>query len=161
VPFRHLSFGDGGNRGARILSVIGEGDFLAFYAGLRSVDTGYLVYSIIGFFIIDKICQGRDVPEKDWHRNAHTRNGGCHTDGDVVLFAKPGVSGRLLRHLPIGTYREKAWRVSQDILTEWGGLGIKNGYIQRSAYLPRFKRPDLFLKWFELQSPKLIGLDNP
>lgn len=159
--FRHLSFGDAGSRGSRILSMIGEGDFIVFYAGLRSVDTGFLIYSIIGFYVVDRIYPGRDVPQADWHRNAHTRHGGCRSDGEVVLFAKPGVSGRLLHHLPIGTYRERAWRVRPDLLTEWGDLDISNGYIQRSAYLPSFKKPELFLKWFHRQNPCLLDKNNP
>lgn len=148
-------------RGARIFSEISPGDFLVFYAGLRSVDTGCLKYSIIGFYVIDHMIKARDVPQEDWHRNAHTRDGGCHRDGDVVLFAKPGESGRLLRHLQIGSYRDGAWRVTEDLLAEWGGLSVKNGYIQRSAYLPMFTDPKRFMAWFKRQNPQLIALDNP
>lgn len=159
--FEHLSFGDGGKRGDRIVSNLAKGDCIVFYAGLRSVDTGSLVYSIIGFYVIDRVLFGRDVPQEDWHRNAHTRDGGCKDGGDIVVFAKHCVSGRLLHHIPIGSYREGAWRVRQDLLEEWGGLDVRNGYIQRSVHLPMFKDSSRFKQWFDRQNPVLLQSDNP
>ncbi|KUG15733.1 hypothetical protein ASZ90_014600 [hydrocarbon metagenome] len=38
-----------------------------------------------------------------------------------------------------------------DILRAWGGLAVKEGYIQRSGRTPEFKDPHQFLMWLERQ----------
>jgi len=159
--FKHLSYGDCGRRAARIRKHLGGGDFLVFYAGLRSVRTGTLCYSLIGFFGVERILSGPEVPRADWSRNAHTRDSGCADPNTIVVFARPGESGRLLHHIPIGSYRDGAYRVEQSILSEWGGLGVKNGYLQRSRFLPAFTDGSRFLRWFRSQKPELIQADNP
>jgi hypothetical protein len=161
--FDHLTYGDAAQRAARIRSVLADGDdsFIVFYAGLRSIHTGKLFYSIIGFYAVDRIIAGPSVRRSDWHRNAHTRGGRCSDDGTVVVFARRGSSGRLLHHIPIGTYRRRAYRVTRELLDEWGGLGVKDGYIQRSAFLPRFLDGERFLRWFRRQNATLIPKNNP
>lgn len=161
--FDHLTYGDAGQRAARMRSVLSDGNdsFIAFYAGLRSIHTGKLVYSIIGFYAIDRIVAAPDVPRSDRHRNEHTRTDGCSDEGEVVVFARPGESGRLLKHIPIGSYRRRAYRVTRTLLDEWGGLDVKDGYIQRSVFLPRFLEPERFLDWFHGQKPAMIPRNNP
>ena len=161
--FDQLTYGDAAQRAASIRSVLSDSDerFIVFYAGLRSIHTGKLVYSIIGFYVIDRIVAGPNVPRHEWHRNAHTRGGGCSDEGTVVLFARRGASGRLLHHIPIGSYRRRAYRVTGELLDEWGGLGVKDGYIQRSVFLPRFLDGERFLRWFWRQKPTLIPKNNP
>ena len=68
-------------------------------------------------------------------------------DDDVVVRAEAGVSGRLRRCIPIGEYRERAYRVERDILDCWGDLSCKNGYLQRSAVLPTFRDSKRFMDW--------------
>lgn len=159
--FRHLTYGDQGRRAARIRKQLGEGDFLAFYAGLRSIETGMLVYSIIGFYVIEKMIDGHSAPKRLWHRNEHTRHGGCKDLGTSVVFASRGESGRLLSHIPIGSYRNGAYRVFPSLLRAWGAIDVNDGYIQRSGHLPRFERPASFIHWFHRQRPTLVAHDNP
>ncbi len=161
--FKHLTYGDGGQRATRITDVLSNGDhnFIAFYAGLRSVETASLVYSIIGFYTIDHTLAAPRVPRSNWHLNAHTRPNGCTDAGQLVVFARRGESGRLTQHIPIGEYRQRAYRVTNDLLVTWGGLDVTDGYIQRSVFLPRFLNPDRFLNWFRQQNPIMIARNNP
>jgi len=70
--------------------------------------------------------------------------------------AKPDISGQLDRCVPIGEWRNRAYRVRQEILDAWGGLSVKDGYIQRSAVPPSFNRPSQFLDWLQIQDINLI-----
>jgi hypothetical protein len=161
--FKHLSYGDCNQRAARIRDKLSDADgsFIVFYAGLRSTRTDKLCYSIIGFYAIERVMSGPSVRHADWHRNAHTRDGGCSDKNTVVVFARRGESGRLCHHIPIGGYRGGAWRVTRKLLDEWGGLDVKDGYIQRSVFLPQFLDGNRFLRWFDRQKPVLIRENNP
>jgi hypothetical protein len=66
----------------------------------------------------------------------------------------------LERCIPIGEYRDNAYRVRRDVLEEWGGLGVKDGYIQRSGALPAFTDPKRFYAWFKKQQPTLVRKNN-
>jgi hypothetical protein len=163
--FKHLTYGDEANKAKRINEVFeekeGDSKFIVFYAGLRSIQTSKLCYSIIGFYAVDRVICGPRVRHKDWHRNAHTRNRGCDDEGTVVVFADKSKSGRLCKHIPIGSWRNAAYRVTPELLERWGGLDVRDGYIQRSAFSPRFCDGHRFLRWFDRQGPELISQDNP
>lgn len=161
--FDELTYGDAGQRAKRMRKFLSEGDesFIVFYAGLRSIHTGDLIYSIIGFYSVDRIVTGSQVLRADWLRNEHTRPFGCQDDSHVVVFARAGESGRLLEHIPIGGYRERAYRVNRDLLDEWGDLDVTDGYLQRSVFLPRFLNGERFLDWFHRQKPTMIARNNP
>lgn len=60
----------------------------------------------------------------------------------------------------MGEYRDRAYRVRKDVLNEWGGLSVKDGYLQRSARLPRLLDPARFMRWLERQGPSLIQANN-
>jgi hypothetical protein len=77
-----------------------------------------------------------------------------------VVRAKPGVSGRFERCIPIGEWRNKSYRVRQDVLDAWGGLSVKDGFIQRSAVPPTFSQPEKFLKWLGKQGVRLVARNN-
>jgi len=94
------------------------------------------------------------------HTNAHSRRILQPDAQDLIVRGRPGVSGRLERCLPIGDYREKAYRVRPDILEEWGGLSVKNGYLQRSARLPQFLDPERFQRWFNCRNPVWLQTNN-
>lgn len=64
------------------------------------------------------------------------------------------------RHPPIGDYRDKAYRVWPDLLADWGGLSVKDGYLQRSARLPRFLDPERFQSWFKSKNTTLLQKNN-
>jgi hypothetical protein len=158
--FDHLTYGDQGQRG-RSISKLQSGDVLAFFAGLRPMENpaGALVYALIGLYVIQEIATALSVPAKRWHENAHTRRE--PSSSDIVVRARPGVSGRLKRCIPIGEYRDRAYRVRRDLLSKWGGLDVNNGYVQRSARLPEFRDAALFFRWFLAESPQLVPSNNP
>ena len=43
---------------------------------------------------------------------------------------------------------------------QWGGLSVKDGYLQRSAGLPRFLDAGRFTGWLERQRPCLMQANN-
>jgi hypothetical protein len=96
-----------------------------------------------------------DFSRPRWHENAHLRRLNARPT-DVVIHAEPGCSGRLRRCLPIGEFRNGAYRVRQDLLAAWGGLSCNDGFIQRSAVPPRLNDPDRFLAWFESTDAALV-----
>ena len=92
--FDHLTYGDQGQRGKRIQSSLTDGDLLAFFAALRSIDgpARPLVYALIGLYVVDEIVLAKSIPRSRWAENAHTRR--VPGDADIVVRAKPRVSGR-------------------------------------------------------------------
>jgi hypothetical protein len=155
--FRHLTYGDQGQRARRISAVASEAQeaFLVFYASLRDVRSATLIYAIIGFYWVAEVLRASDVPKRRWNENAHTRR--THCAEDVVVRAVPQKSGRLTRCLPIGSYRDRAYRITPSLLKAWGGLDVRDGYVHRSAFLPEFQDPGRFLRWFTSQHPQLTA----
>jgi hypothetical protein len=155
------TYGDGWPR-SKPIEDLGRDDFLAFYASLEPPNRqpGGLLYAIIGFYVIDEVVRVRDVPRERWRENAHTRRQCNDPMAEIVVRARPVVSGRLERCIPIGEYRDNAYRVRRDVLEEWGGLGVKDGYIQRSGALPAFTDPKRFYAWFKKQQPTLVRKNN-
>jgi hypothetical protein len=158
--FEHLTYGDQGQR-ARSISALQHGDLLAFFAGLRPIEApgGPLLYALIGLCRIEEIVTAESVPLPRWHENAHTRRVPGATD--IVIRSMRGVSGRLKRCIPIGEYRDRAYRVRRDLLSAWGGMEVADGYIQRSARLPAFRDAARFYDWFLAQEPDLVSENNP
>jgi hypothetical protein len=132
---------------------------LVFYAGL--FDGGArLVYAIIGIFVVEDFILAADVQINSRHINAHSRRILPPGAEDLIVRGRPGSSGRLERCLPIGEWRDRAYRVRRDIINEWGGLSVKDGYIQRSARLPRLINPMRFQRWLDSQMPILTKTNN-
>lgn len=158
--FDRLTYGDQGQRGKRIASFLNTGDLLAFFAALRPTDgpSRPLIYALIGLYVIEEIVAARSVPKSRWAENAHTRR--VPAGDEIVVRAKPGVSGRLRRCIPIGEFRDRVYRVRNDLLDQWGGLDIKDGYIQRSVRLPAFNDAARFYRWFLAQKPELFQRNN-
>jgi hypothetical protein len=158
--FDHLTYGDNGTRRGAGITTLGTGDVLAFYAGLRSiVPPKQLVYALVGLYVIEEVVRAVDVPPERWHENAHTRWTPI-SQNDIVVRAKRGLSGRLDRCIPIGEWRDGSYRVSRPVEDDWGGLTVKNGYIQRSAVPPRFIDAEKFYSWFHQQGRSLVGRNN-
>lgn len=153
--FKNLTYGDNGaNRGSRI-ATFSTGDLLVFYAGLRSIASPKeLAYGLVGLFVVEEVVRAQNITAKRLHENAHTRWAPVSAN-DIVVRANPNESGRLDRFVPIGSYREKAYRVLPEIEAAWGGLDVNNGYIQRSAVPPEFNNPEMFLDWFKKQNVTL------
>jgi hypothetical protein len=160
--FEQLTYGDSGTRRGRRLTGLQADDMVVFYSGLQSVRpcAHRLVYALIGLYRIAEAVRVDSVPASRWCENAHTR---CveREASDVVVRAKPGSSGRLKQCIPIGEFRDSAYRVRRDVLEAWGGLSCHDGYLQRSAVLPTFSQPLQFLAWWERQRPELVSANNP
>jgi hypothetical protein len=159
--FEFLTYGDeGGRRGAGMVDM-SEGDLLVFYGGLRPIHTceHKLIYGLMGMYVVHEVLPVADVPQSKWQENAHLRKI-KRGDTDIVVRAKPEVSGRFRRCVPIGEWRSGAYRVRQDVLNSWGGLSVKDGFIQRSAVPPALNNPAQFLNWFQKQDAQLIARNN-
>ncbi len=160
--FTHLTYGDSGIRRGKGLADLGQGDVVVFYAGLKPVTPcpHRLVYALVGLYRVAEAVRLASVPEPRWGENAHSR---CveHEGRDVIVRAEREVSGRLTRCIPIGEFRDRAYRVEPGILAEWGGLSCRDGYLQRSAVLPTFLDPMRFMRWFERQAPAFVSANNP
>jgi hypothetical protein len=159
--FEYLTYGDnGGKRGAK-LKTFSDGDLLVFYAGLRPVggNSKRLTYALMGLFVVDEIVEAIRVPNELWHENAHTRKRKMG-EPDIIVRAKRGKSGRLERAIPIGEWRDGAYRVTNKVLADWGGLDVKDGFIQRSVSPPSFLKPEKFYDWFLKQGVPLFERNN-
>jgi hypothetical protein len=159
--FQYLTYGDTGDRRGRSLAELRAGDFIAFYSGLRPAVKWQdpLFYALVGLYRVRECVRLPDITPRRWHENAHTRRA-AHRPTDLVVRAEPTTSGRLERCLPIGEWRDRAYRVRKDLLEQWGGLSCRDGYIQRSVVPPRLLQPERFLSWFAQQKPRLVAANN-
>jgi hypothetical protein len=158
--FDHLTYGDNGTRRGAGISKLGAGDILVFYAGLRSVvPPKQLIYALVGLYVVEEVARAIEVRPERWPENAHTRWTPI-SENDVIVRARRGSSGRLDRCIPIGEWRDGSYRVCRHIEDEWGGLTVKNGYIQRSAVPPRFINAEKFYAWFQQQDRALMERNN-
>lgn len=158
--FDYLTYGDQGERAKQLKANLGSGDLLVFYASLADARTKALVYAIIGLYVIEDIRLATELPQIERRTNAHTRRELQSGAQDLVVRGRAGVSGRLECCLPIGDYRDRAYRVWPNLLEDWGGLSVKDGYLQRSARLPRFLDPERFRDWFKSKKPVLLQSNN-
>ena len=160
--FGHLSYGDSGTRRGKPLLALRRDDLVVFYSGLRPVApcAHRLIYALVGLYRVHEVVQLSSVVESRWSENAHTR---CveQEPTDVIVRGQPGRSGQLRQCIPIGEFRDGAYRVTPSILEDWGGLSCQNGFLQRSATLPRFLDAPRFLSSFERQGPELVSSNNP
>jgi hypothetical protein len=158
--FDRLTYGDNGARRGAGIATLGSGDILVFYAGLQSITppTG-LIYALVGLFVVDEVVRAITVPPGRWRENAHTRWTPI-SENDIIVRGKHGLSGRLDKCIPIGEWRDRAYRVCRPIEEAWGGLSVKNGYIQRSAVPPRFINAAKFYGWFRRQGRTLMERNN-
>ncbi len=158
--FEYLTYGDNGTRRGARIATLSANDLLVFYAGLRSIEQRKeLVYALVGIFVVQEVVRAHSVPSEKRHENAHTR-WTIISENDVVVRGKSGVSGRFDRCIPIGEWRENAYRVCSPIEDAWGGLTVKNGYIQRSAVPPAFHNAERFYRWFQSQDITLLERNN-
>jgi hypothetical protein len=159
--FEHLTYGDRGDRRGAGISEMTEGDLLVFYAGLRPICPvrDKLIYALVGLYVVRDVVLARSAPQDLRHQNAHTRKKKIG-EPDIVVRAKRGASGRLERCIAIGEWRDRAYRVRRDLLKAWGGLSVRDGYIQGSAVPPTFQDAKRFYEWFRGQSVQLVNRNN-
>ena len=159
--FDHLTYGDTRERAKQLSTNLSAGDMLVFYAGLFDVrDRRRLVYAIIGVFVVQEFILATCVHSTSRDMNAHSRRILPPDAQDLIVLGREGVSGRLERCLPIGEWRDRAYRVQCGLLDEWGGLSVRDGYLQRSARLPRFLDPTRFHRWLSSKNPILLQTNN-
>jgi len=159
--FDYLTYGAQGQRARQIQDKCGKGDLIVFYAELRDIHpSSQLVYAIIGLYFVDSIEVAVNVPISRRHENAHSRRVLPSGAADIIVRARLGESGRLERCIPIGEYRDRAYRVRRDLLNLWGGLTMNDGYLQRSTQLPQFRNAKQFYDWFLSCRVKLLARNN-
>ncbi len=110
------------------------------------------MYALIGYYEVEKLSWANEIPLDMKNINAHTRKKHPFPQ-DIIVHANPEKSGKFKQCIPIGEYRNRAYRVRQGLLEKWGGLAIKDGYLQRSRNPPFFKEPERFLDWLTEQEP--------
>lgn len=159
--FQHLTYGDRGDRRGAGIAKLQRGDILAFYAGLRPIRPCQhkLLYALVGIYIVKEVVLATEIPHERRQENAHTRTVRVGK-ADIVVRARRGQSGRLTHCIPIGEWRDRAYRVRKDLLDRWGGLSVKEGYIQRSAQPPSFLKPERFYRWLKCQGLELVAKNN-
>jgi hypothetical protein len=159
--FECLTYGDEGRRRGAGMVNMTEGDLLVFYGGLRPIHRceHKLIYALMGMYVVQDVLPVAEVPPENWFENAHVRKS-KRGETDIVVRAKETVSGRFDRCVPIGEWRNRSYRVRQDILDAWGGLSVKDGFIQRSAVPPALNKPQRFLEWLRKQRIELLARNN-
>jgi hypothetical protein len=159
--FEQLTYGDHNERARQLRDQLQAGDWVVFYAALADVTRrGQLVYALIGLLVVDRMVLARDVAPAQRDLNAHTRRVLAPGADDLVVIGRRNQSGRLHCCMPIGEWRAGAYRVRRDLLDAWGGLSVNDGWLQRSARLPRFMVPAQFRAWFDAQRPVLLAQNN-
>lgn len=161
--FDYLTYGDTDRRGKPLLKFV-EDDLIVFYAALEPIQpitSDKLEYALIGMLVVKEIVQVKDISDpRRFDENAHTRISSPRPT-DIVVRGKQEVSGRFESYLSIGECRDDAYRVQRLLLDKWGGLSVKNGYLQRSANPPLFRQPERFFNWLQQQNPQLMQANNP
>lgn len=159
--FECLTYGDVGSRRGIGMAGMVEGDMLVFYGGLQPVHKceHRLVYALMGVFVVQEVLPISKIPKHRWFENAHVRKV-KRGKTDIVVHAKRDVSGRFDRCIPVGEWRQGAYRIREDLLRIWGGLSVKDGFVQRSAVPPRFNKPQQFLAWLKNHSVQLLARNN-
>lgn len=155
--FSCLTYGDQGTGRGNRVKQLAKGDFLAFFASFKPIKpcSHTLIYAIFGIMVIEKVVKVSDLSDEDFSRNAHSRISDMNSE-HLVVFAQPEKSGRFENAIPIGELRNSAYRVTNETLGAWGGLKVKDGFIQRSVCPPWFSNASQFSKWLQTHRPRLI-----
>jgi hypothetical protein len=158
--FDQLTYGDNGKEHGLRLWELRPGDLVVFYAGLRSIARPKkLLYALVGLFVVEEVVAATAVQPERRHENAHTRWTKI-SKKDVVVRGQTERSGRLDRCIRIGEFRNRAYRVSPPIENAWGGLEVKDGFIQRNLVPPWFRDAEKFYDWFVRQRITLVQRNN-
>jgi hypothetical protein len=108
--------------------------------------------------VVRRVTRVSQLTIEERTRCAHGRRE--RSGNDLVVWGRRSSSGRFTKAIPIGGYRRRAYRVTRHLLRAWGGLTVKDGYIQRSAIPPRFLAPAQFLAWLDAQEGAAPMLRN-
>lgn len=165
--FEHLTYGDNADRRGAALLTLAPGDAIVFYSGLRPVrPLGHLIYAMTGLYVVDAVVRAIDVPPVRHGENAHTRKSAIWP-GDVVVRAKPEVSGRCERCVPIGELRGSNYYLRPELEARWGGFKKADGSfwkspnLNRSGTPPILGDPESFWTWWRETSVSLVRSNFP
>ena len=150
--FERCTYGDHGRRAAQ-LARLERSDLIVFYASLRAAGQHELVYALVGQLTVERHVLAGEI--KDPSLNVHAQRSPV-VAGDVVVIGSRAGSGRYVRCIPIGQFRERAYRVRRELLRKWGGLSVTNGFLQRSAGFPHLLHPGEFLTWLATRDARLV-----
>ena len=150
--FERCTYGDHGRRAAQ-LARLERSDLIVFYASLRAAGQHELVYALVGQLTVERHVLAGEI--KDPSLNVHAQRSPV-VAGDVVVIGSRAGSGRYVRCIPIGQFRERAYRVRRELLRKWGGLSVTNGFLQRSAGFPHLLHPGEFLTWRATRDARLV-----
>ena len=164
--YEHLTYGDNGAKRGSTLREFRGGDLILFYSGLKAVPSANdLIYALVGVYIIDEVVKSAPLVEASRrHENAHTRKANVNP-ADIVVRARPSVSGRCEWCVPIGAKRgqdRSNYYLLPDVEAAWGGFITADGArwksscLNRSATPPLLGNPEGFMAWWEAQKVPLI-----
>lgn len=155
--FECLTYGDqGSGRGNRVRQLV-RGDFVAFFASFKPIRpcSHKLIYALFGLMVVEKVVKVAALSKEELSRNAHSRVAEVNQE-HLVVIAQPEQSGRFEKAIPIGEYRNGAYRVAEAVSAEWGGLTVRDGFIQRSVCPPWFTNASKFAEWMRAKQVALI-----
>ncbi len=164
--YQHLTYGDNGAKRGSELRDFKPNDLIVFYSGLKAIPTAHdLVYALVGVYVVDEVVKSALLVESSRRgENAHTRKATMHPT-DIVVRARPGVSGRCERCVPIGAKRDgdkSNYYLLPDVEAAWGGFVKADGSrwkspcLNRSATPPLLGNPEGFARWWASQNVSLV-----
>lgn len=161
--YEHLTYGDLGDARGRDLRDFKPNDLMVFYSAFKPIlPADDLVYAVVGVYVVDEIVFAPAVEDSRRGENAHTRKAD-RAPRDIVVRARPGVSGRCVRCIPVGEKRGASnYYLLPDVEAAWGGFvkadgsRWKSSYLTRSATLPLLGDPPGFSRWWASQNVPLV-----
>ncbi|MCW5764824.1 MAG: hypothetical protein KIT68_02470 [Phycisphaeraceae bacterium] len=161
--FEHLTYGDSGDARGRDLRDFRSDDLIAFYSALKPIrPADALVYALVGVYVVDEVVWAPSVDDARRGENAHTRKAD-RAPRDIVVRARPGVSGRCERCIPVGEKRGTSnYYLRRDVESAWGGLVKADGSPRKSSWLnmsgsmPLLGNPEGFAQWWAKQSVPIV-----
>ncbi len=164
--YEHLTYGDNGDKRGSALREFASGDLILFYSGLEAIPAAdELVYALVGVYVIDEVVKSAPLVELSRRaENAHTCKAAIHP-ADIGVRARPEVSGRCERCIPIGGKRagdRSNYYLLPNVEAAWGGFVTADGSRWKSPCLNRSATPPLlgdplgFVKWWQSQEMPLV-----
>ena len=159
--FEMLTYGDDGARRGAGMARMSEGDLLVFYGGLRPVHPceHRLIYALLGLYVVEEVAAGGERAGGTLARERACSQDDAVERTDIVVRAKPELSGRFDRCIPIGEWRERRLPRPQGRLKSWGGLSVRDGLHPAERRATAIHQPARFLEWLEDQAVQ-ISLGN-
>lgn len=161
--FEHLTYGDFGDKRGRDLREFKSNDLMVFYSAFKPIGPANdLIYAVVGVYVVEEIVLAISVTDARRGENAHTRKAD-RAMADIVVRARPGVSGRCAWCIPIGEKRGTSnYYLRPDIETAWGGLvkadssPRKSSWLNMSGSMPLLGNPAGFSAWWATQNVPLL-----